>query len=141
MHPVYLLDTNILSDSAKPMPNMSVLRKIQENQERCAICATVWQEFVRGYKRMPEGRKKRYIEDFLIDIKNTYVILPYDDFAAQICGELQARCENAGTPAPRYDSQIAATAIANGMILVTHNTEDYAALCQNSMLKIEDWWE
>ena len=51
------------------------------------------------------------------------------------------RCAEKEPPAPYYDSQIAAIAIANGMILITHNTEDYAALCQNSMLKVEDCWE
>ena len=37
--------------------------------------------------------------------------------------------------------KIAATAIANNMILITHNIEDYAALAENSMLQMEDWWE
>ncbi len=140
MNPVYLLDTNVLSNSTKPIPNQAILKKLQENKELCATCATVWQEFVRGYERMPEGKRKRYVEECLFEIKNSYDILPYDSFAAKICGELQARCEKAGSPARHFDSQIAATAIANGMILVTHNTEDFAALRENSMLKVEDWW-
>ena len=74
------------------------------------------------------------------DIRESYEILPYDDFAAKICGEIRAKCKKEGTPAPFYDSQIAATAIANGMILVTHNTGDFEALRKNSMLKVQDWW-
>ena len=35
--------------------------------------------------------------------------------------------------------QIAATAVANNMILVTHNERDFAALRKISMLKTEDW--
>ena len=141
MKPVYLLDTNVLSDFSKLIPNENLINKINENHECCAICSTVWQEFVRGYELMPAGRKKEYIEECLYDIKESYEIIPYDSLAAQICGELQAKCAKQGKTLARYDCQIAATAIANGMVLITHNTADYEAICENSMLKVEDWWE
>lgn len=89
---------------------------------------------------MPEGKKKQEIARYINKVKETYDIIPYDSFAARICGEIRSRCERQGTPAPFYDSQIAATAIANGMVLVTHNTDDYKVLQENSMLKVEDWW-
>lgn len=89
---------------------------------------------------MPEGKRKKNTFEYLNKVKDSYPCLPYDEFAAAVCGEIRGRCKKAGTPAPFYDSQIAATAIANGMILVTHNTEDFAALRENSMLKVEDWW-
>ena len=90
---------------------------------------------------MPEGKKKTYKSQYIQYVRNNFDIIPYDSFAAQICGEIRAKCKAAGTPAPFFDSQIAATAIANNMILITHNTEDYTALQENSMLRIEDWWE
>ena len=68
-------------------------------------------------------------------------VIAYDKFAAGICGEIQSDAEKIGKPLPSYDSQIAATAIANGMVLITHNTEDFATLQEVSMLKVEDWWE
>ncbi|MBR1537593.1 MAG: type II toxin-antitoxin system VapC family toxin [Treponema sp.] len=137
---VYLLDTNVISEFSKPMPNQHTMEMIKENEDMCAICSTVWEEAVYGYESMPEGKRKNAVLDTILDIKESYDILPYDDFAAKICGEIRAKCKEAGKPAPFYDSQIAATAIANGMILVTHNTEDFAALCENSTLKVEDWW-
>ena len=141
MNKIYLLDTNVISELSKPCPNMGIMKKLSDNEEFCTICSTVWQEIVYGYESMPEGRKKKIIEQHLIDIKQSYEILPYDSFASQICGELQAKCAKAGKSLPRYDSQIAATAIANNMILITHNTEDYGPLLENTMLKVEDWWE
>ena len=140
MSPVYLLDTNVISEFSKPNPNQHTLAMIKEHEHMCAICATVWQETVFGYERMPEGRKKDAVWENMQDIKDSYAMLPYVDFAAKICGELQARCEKAGKPARFYDSQIAATAIANGMVLITHNIGDFATICENSMLKVEDWW-
>ena len=79
----------------------------------CAICSTVWEEAVYGYESMPEGKRKNAVLDTMLDIKASYDILPYDDFAAKLCGEIRAKCKKAGKPAPFYDSQIAATAIAN----------------------------
>ena len=140
MNPVYLLDTNSVSEFSKLKPNLALIETIKKREEICAICSTVWQELVYGYSKMPEGKRKDYIWDTIQDIKENFEIIPYDNFAAQICGEIRAKCEKAGTPAPFYDSQIAATAIANGMILITHNVQEFEAIEENSMLKVEDWW-
>ena len=141
MKPVYLLDTNVISEFAKPNPNQNLLKMIQDHEDMCAICAIVWQESVFGYERMPDGKRKDAIWNSMQDIKESYEIIPYYSFASQICGEIRASCEKRGNTLPFSDSQIAATAIANGMILVTHNTADYEALQEVSMLKVEDWWE
>lgn len=141
MSPVYLLDTNIISEFSKLQPNQPLLQKAKDYENLCAICSTVWEETIFGYETMPEGKRKDKIFEYLCKIKELYQILPYDDFAAKICGEIRSKCKEAGKPAPFYDSQIAATAIANGMVLITHNTEDYSALKEHSSLKIEDWWE
>ncbi len=141
MKPIYLLDTNVISEISKLNPNTAVVKKLNEYDGLCAICSTVWQESIFGLSLMPEGKKKTYKDQYMQYVRNYYDIIPYDSFAAQICGEISAKCKNAGTPAPFSDSQIAATAIANNMILVTHNTSDYAALQENSMLKVVDWWE
>ena len=141
MNPVYLLDTNVISEISKLNPNMTVVKKLNAYDGLCAICSTVWQESTFGLSLTPEGKKKTYKSQYIQYVRNNFEIIPYDSFAAQICGEIRAKCKAAGTPAPFFDSQIAATAIANNMILVTHNTEDYSALQENSRLRIEDWWE
>lgn len=141
MKPVYLLDTNIISEIVKINPNKTIIKKIAETDGLCSICATVWQEAVFGYERMPEGKKKERINEYLQKIFKTYDIIPYESFAARICAEIRSRCEATGKTLPYSDSQIAATAIANNMILITHNTEDYEPLLESTMLKVEDWWE
>ena len=140
MNPIYLLDTNVISEFSKPNPNHTLLKNAKKFEHLCAICSTVWQESVYGYEKMPEGKRKEFVWKSIQKIKNSYKILPYDSFSAQICGEIRAKCEAKGKTLPFSDSQIAATAIANGMILITHNTADYEALQENSMLKVEDWW-
>ena len=141
MNPVYLLDTNVISEFSKQVPNMCLIEKARERESICAISSIVWQETIRGYELMPEGKQKQKIFNYIQKINELYEIIPYDSLAAQICGELQAKCAKQGKTLAHYDCQIAATAIANGMVLITHNTADYEAICENSMLKVEDWWE
>ena len=46
-----------------------------------------------------------------------------------------------GTPLPYQDAQIAATAMANDLVLVTRNVKDFAAIQEYFPLKIENWFE
>ena len=140
MNPVYLLDTNVISEFTKPKPNSGVMEKIKELWENCVICSPVWQEAIYGLELMPEGRKREAINKTLQDVKRSFKILQYDSFTAQICGEIQAKCEKKGKPVPKNDSQIAATAISNNMVLITHNVSDFEAISEISMLHVEDWW-
>lgn len=139
MKAIYLLDTNVISEFTKKIPNEHALERYYANETRCAIPAVVWQELIYGLEKMPEDKRRCIVADAIENLRSNMDIIPYDAFAAGICGELLARCDAAGTPSSYADTQIAATAVANNMILVTHNERDFAALCKISMLKIEDW--
>lgn len=65
-----------------------------------------------------------------------FVSLPFDDAAARIAGDLRAHLAALGTPIGPYDLQIAAIALANDVILVTHNTREFSRVPN---LRIEDW--
>jgi tRNA(fMet)-specific endonuclease VapC len=62
--------------------------------------------------------------------------LSFDELAAHEFGRIRATLENAGTPIGPYDLQIAAIALSHKLILVTHNTKEFARI---SELKLEDW--
>ena len=140
MKKTYLLDTNIVSEFAKENPNKQVIDFYEARRDMCAISAVTWQELKRGVCRLSEGRKKKYLECCLESYEECFDVIPYDKFSASICGEIQARAEKDGKPLPNYDSQIAATAIANGMVLVTHNTADFERMKENAFLRVEDWF-
>ena len=140
MKKIYLLDTNIVSEFSKESPNEQVVGLYNLRRDQCAISSVTWQELVFGFSRMPEGRKKDYIRSCLDLYKRDLEIIPYDEFAASICGEVQSNAEQAGKKIPYNDSQIAATAISNGMVLVTHNTEDFSYMTEKTFLKMEDWF-
>ena len=140
MRQTYLLDTNIISEVTKQNPNENVLSFYINRKDLCAISAITWQEMIKSFHRMPEGKKKDSINNFINRLEENTLIIPYDKFASQICGELQAKMESKGIPIPFSDSQIAATALSNGMILVTHNTKDFKEIQENSFLQMEDWF-
>jgi predicted nucleic acid-binding protein len=140
MKKTYLLDTNIISEFSKEKPNQNVLEFYNARKDLCAISAITWQEMTRGITRMPEGKKKQYLEKCLELYEESLEVISYDKFASQICGEMQANAEKEGHTLPFYDSQIAATAISNGMVLVTHNIADFEPMREKSFLRVEDWF-
>lgn len=140
MNKVYLLDTNIVSEFSKERPNQNVIALYEARKKMCAISAVTWQELIYGISKMPEGKRKDSISEFTEDLKNNFEIIPYDEFSANICGQLLGTCAKCGKTLPYGDTQIAATAIANGMVLVTRNASDFAEASERSFLKVEDWF-
>ena len=140
MKKVYLLDTNIVSEFSKERPDEQVMEYYKARRNLCAVSAVTWQELTRGLARMPEGKRRATIQSFIDSLKQNMEVIPYDKFSADICGELQARAELDGRTLPAYDSQIASTAVANGMVLVTRNTEDFKYIKEKSMLRLENWF-
>ena len=140
MNKAYLLDTNIVSEFTRERPNKNVIALYEARKNICAISATSFQELVYGAEKMPEGKRKNSIKNFIENLKNNMEIIPYDGFAAEICGRLSGQCSAEGKTLPYADTQIAATAIANGMVLVTHNAQDFSQATERSFLRVEDWF-
>ena len=71
-------------------------------------------------------------EEFFFQFRS----LPFDAAAARVYGRIRLALELAGTPVGPMDTLIAAIAIANNVILVTHNTREFSRI---PGLQIEDW--
>jgi tRNA(fMet)-specific endonuclease VapC len=65
-----------------------------------------------------------------------FVCLPFDDRAADAFGSVRADLERVGRPIGPNDLLIAATAIANDLVLVTHNTSEFGRV---PGLNVDDW--
>ena len=135
----YLLDTNIISESVKTLPNKSVLIKLEQHQHEIATAAPVWHELQFGCLRLPASRKREIIQSFLIDVlRPGMVILPYDERAASWHAKERVRLSALGKTPSFVDGQIAAIARVNGLILVTRNISDFNHF---SELKIQNWYK
>ena len=135
----YVLDTNVLSEPAKPRPNPGIMRSLEIHHQEIATAAPVWHELLFGYYRLPPSGRRRKLEDFLFQVLAPNLsVLPYDSEAAQWHAAERARLSLAGRTPPFVDGQIAAIAHVRDLTLVTANTVDYLDFQD---LRIESWLE
>jgi tRNA(fMet)-specific endonuclease VapC len=58
----YLLDTNIISEPVRPLPNANVMTRLVEAKSTVAIASIVWHEVLLGCYRMPESNRRRLFD-------------------------------------------------------------------------------
>jgi tRNA(fMet)-specific endonuclease VapC len=130
---IYLLDTNVCIVYLKGQ-NSHLKQKLDNILlSEIAVCSVVKGELFYGSLRSanPE-RNLRLQQEFL----SQFLSLPFDDQSAVVFGEIRTQLAAKGTPIGAYDLQIAAIALANNLILVTHNTKEFSRIPQ---LQLEDW--
>ena len=133
----YLLDTNIVSEPLRPVPNQQVLERLKRHEDEIALAAIVWHELLFGVYRLSPSARRSAIEQYLSQvITPTVPVLPYDNQAAHWHASERARLVRLGKTPPFADGQIAAIARVNDLILVTTNVADFA-LFQD--IQLEDW--
>ena len=131
----YLLDSNICARYLNGR-SLAIRKRLQStNIADIVVCSVVKCELFYGAIKSnnPERTLARQ-QDFL----KLFVSLPFDDDAALIYGRIRAELSANGTPIGPNDFQIAAIAMANNLILVTHNTREFIRV---NGLQIEDWEE
>ncbi|MEA1947067.1 MAG: type II toxin-antitoxin system VapC family toxin [Thermodesulfobacteriota bacterium] len=133
----YILDTNVLSEAVKTVPNRNVMTMLEKHQAEIATASPVWHELQYGCRRLPVSRKREIIELFLEDvIRQNMVIFPYDERAAKWHAQERARLAAQGRIPPYVDGQIAAIAKVNGLALVSRNTADFEIFTD---LEVQNW--
>ncbi len=121
----YLLDTNALSEPIKPAPNIGFMRQLQEHRHACAIASVSWHEALYGLSRMPHGRRRQALEEYLYTVvRAAFPMVPYGTEAAEWHAQERARLMAVGRPPPFADGQIAAIAKVHGLVLVSANLAD-----------------
>lgn len=134
---MYLLDTNALSEPTKPTPNAGFVSKLQEiGWKQIAISSVTWHEVGFGLALMEASKRKRRLVDYFATIEPLIQILPYDKACAAWFADERARLTQIGQTPSYADGQIASVAASNGLILVTHNTRDFKAF---SNLTLVNW--
>ena len=138
----YLLDSNIVSEPSKPIQNEKVIKLIEKNRDNSAIAAISFFEMLHGVLVLPEGKRKKSLEEYLEKtVVPFYDFLSYDILAARIQAELSAKLQSIGKLTPYQDTQMASIAISKNLVLVTRNVKDFENILKVSNLKIENWFE
>ena len=72
------------------------------------------------------------VEEFLSPLE----ILPYDEIAASIYGDIRLQLEKCGEPIGPLDLLIAAQALSRKLVLITNNEKEFKRV---NNLKVENW--
>jgi tRNA(fMet)-specific endonuclease VapC len=128
----YLLDTNTVIALLKNNANViAQVRRVGRTELR--LCVPVEAELWFGvYKsgRPAENRQR------LLTLLAWLPSLPFSSEAAPHFGEIRAALAQQGQPIGPYDLQVAAIARAQELVVVTHNTREFARV---PGLMLEDW--
>jgi tRNA(fMet)-specific endonuclease VapC len=130
----YLLDTNtcvqyLRYGTASPVAG----RLASAHPGDVVLCSVVVGELLFGALRSQNVAKNRAdVQAF----RAGFLSLPFDDRSAEEYAEIRADLAAKGTPIGPSDMLIAAVALANGLILVTHNTGEFSRVVG---LTLEDW--
>ena len=136
----FLLDTNVVSEWAKPKPDQGIVAWLAATPEDATYLSVVTLTELRyGIALLAESKRKRDLNSWL----ETALPRRFHDRLLQVtpeiadrCGVLQAASRRRGRSLHAMDGFIAATAAVQGMTLVTRNTRDFTAL----ELKIVNPW-
>src|SRR5215813_9463784 len=129
----YLLDTNVCVGFLNQRKPLLTQRFLSVPTSDKVICSIVRAELFYGaYKSQRQVSSLQVIENFLAG----YLNLDFDIAAARIQGEIRAELERKGTSIGPYDLRIAAIALANNLILATHNTSEFSRVPN---LALDDW--
>ena len=120
--PKYLLDTNVISELTKKVPDGSVV-EFWRNLEEVVISVITLEEIEFGIGRMRTS-KKEILEKWWEEFRNIPPqILPITPEVARISATLRSKEEIQRRFITQADSLISATALSTGRILVTRNTK------------------
>lgn len=127
-----LLDTNICIYLINARPP-GVLAHFQRYRlGEIGLCSIVAAELTYGVAKSQSARNRAALEMFLAPMD----ILPFDEKAIWVYGELRAELERLGQPIGASDTMIAAHALSRDAILVTNNTREFSRVAG---LRLENW--
>jgi predicted nucleic acid-binding protein len=125
----YLLDTCLLSELVKTVPEPSVTDWVgQRKAPDLFVSALTIAELHRGVTKLAVSKRRSELADWLqaLEVSFENQMLPFTHVTAHVWAEMSAQSEAQGRPLAMMDSFIAATALANGLTLVTRNVKDFA---------------
>ncbi|HEY9768414.1 MAG TPA: PIN domain-containing protein [Coleofasciculaceae cyanobacterium] len=129
----YLLNTCSLSDYIKGDIN-TMGRLKQENPYNIFVSSITRFEIEYGLKLKPSLSQK--ITPQLTAIYQKIKTIDFSIAEANIAAKIRSELKQAGSPIGYYDLLIAATALANNLIVVTSNIKEFSKI---ENLSVENW--
>ncbi len=124
-----ILDTNVISELMKKHPDPAVIAWTKEQKPtNLAITAIAIAEIQRGISLLPKGKRRDNLEDdFKCFVEKAFIgrILPFDEDAAYLYGEIAAKRVQSGFNIDAVDLMIASIVKNYGASIATRNIKDF----------------
>ena len=137
----FVVDTNVVSELMRDVPDPSVLRWFNsQNEADFILTAVVEAELRIGIAILPKGRRRDELEYTLektVDIDFSGRVIPFDSNAARAYANIGARRRAAGMPITEMDCQIAAIASSKRAAVATRDVHDF----RNCGVEVINPWE
>ena len=129
----YLIDTNIIIFALKD-PQRTVARRLAATPaDEIVLASVVEAELYHGAEKYNLSEQRR---ELLTDFLALYHRLPFDSRCVPHYAKIRHHLETRGEIIGGNDLLIAATALAHGLTLITHNGGEFARV---PGLQWEDW--
>lgn len=126
---MYILDTNVVSEFIKPMPDPAVMSWLAANwRDMLLLPSAVVAELLFGIERMPAGKRRDALREFtdaFIAGGGLEGVLPFAESEARAYARIGAHRQRIGRPISQLDAQIAATAAVRDVPVVTRNVAHF----------------
>ena len=125
----FVLDTNVLSELMREAPAPTVLAWFARNTDAVMHTSAITQaEILTGVALLPVGKRRTALAiaaEQMFEQDFAGHCLAFDAAAAKNYAIVVSERARRGQPISTEDAQIAAIALANGLIVVTRNTADF----------------
>ncbi|WP_080797262.1 type II toxin-antitoxin system VapC family toxin [Arabiibacter massiliensis] len=123
----YVADTNVVSELMKRDPSPDVVDWFFDHEGEVLLTAITVKELYFGMLRLPDGRRKRALEEAItaIVMDCADMTLPFDAFSAYLCARMHEAAVASGRTPTIEDLMIAAICQRNDAVLATRNTKDF----------------
>lgn len=135
-----VLDTNVLSEAMRPVPDPGVLGWLNsQSPETLYLSSVTLAKLLFGIGALPDGVRKGRLAQTLDGLVALFAgrVLAFDQDAARRYADMAVAARQAGRPLPTADGYIAATAAAHSFAVATRNTRDF----QGTGVELIDPWQ
>lgn len=137
----FLLDTNVLSELMREQPTAAVVEWFALNTQAAMYTSAITQaEILTGIALLPTGKRRTALAvaaEQMFEQDFAENCLAFDVAAAKNYAVLVAGRTRQGQPISTEDAQIAAIALAAGLVVATRNTKDFENI--NGLMLANPW--
>ena len=137
----YLIDTNAISELAKPAPSLKVQQWFRDaDPNTLYVSAMTFGEIRLGIENLPAGKRRSDLEVwFEVGLPAWFAsnLLPITPAIADRWGRLTIQAKRKGITVATADGLIAATALEHDFALVTRNLNDFTGL---GLTLLDPWY-